>query len=272
MEREKFVEVTLYQIYKPRTTARPRDWKPTQWYNQPNWSYELWFNLPKWQFNWVPWESNGISMWYYGIWSAWNDIYNRQYIYIWVCPRIADLHLHLFNEKHDDKPWDFENFPHGFIGDGETSRFCRPPRGWSSTPGRAWGSSLAASAAKCVHWNNPRVDKGLKPRMWSSKTPKPMLKLAVGMQNQHGSEILSQKMKFRQVSWSHGILMMIKQGSFGGVVRKMSDTSTSSTRLWVTGRAPRRLQRFHMVLIDVGVPKVVHLKPPFTETTGFDHA
>ena len=198
----------------------------------------------------------------------------QQTIYIYINGFVQELRICTCNEKHDDKPWDFSNFPMFRWW----RRYLQPASGLIFNTGKGLGVLSNCLGQQCVHWNNPRVDKGLKPRMWSSKTPKPMLpsysrwSLADGMQNQHWSKILSRKMKFRQDSWSHGILMMIKQGSFGGVVRKMSDTSTSSTRLWVTGRAPRRLQRFHMVLIDVGVPKVVHLKPPFTETTGFDHA
>ena len=198
----------------------------------------------------------------------------QQTIYIYINGFVQELRICTCNEKHDDKPWDVSNFPMFRWW----RRYLQPASGLIFNTGKGLGVLSNCLGQQCVHWNNPRVDKGLKPRMWSSKTPKPMLpsysrwSLADGMQNQHWSKILSRKMKFRQDSWSHGILMMIKQGSFGGVVRKMSDTSTSSTRLWVTGRAPRRLQRFHMVLIDVGVPKVVHLKPPFTETTGFDHA
>lgn len=199
MEREKFVEVTLYQIYKSRTTARPRDWKPTQWYNQPNWSYELWFNLPKWEFNWVPWESNGISIWYYGIWSAWNDIYNRQYIYI--NGFVQELRICTCNEKHDDKPWDFSNFPMFRWW----RRYLQPASGLIFNTGKGLGVLSNCLGQQCVHWNNPRVDKGLKPRMWSSKTPKPMLpsysrwSLADGMQNQHGSKILSRKWSFDKI-------------------------------------------------------------------------
>ena len=55
-----------------------------------------------------------------------------------------------------------------FVGDGDTSS---PPRGWSSTPGRAWGSSLTASANNVSIEIIPGWTKGLNPECEAQKLP-----------------------------------------------------------------------------------------------------